>query len=222
MTVTLQSLRDRIARIEGFTPPRVARTCPTGWSAVDAALPGGGLMQGAIHEIHGPDPADGAAMGFAVHLMSRFQAFMPNRHTLWSSCRPDLFAPGIQAAGLDPARLLVAHCKDFVDLLFVLEESCKYNLISSVSADIGEIDFSVSRRLHLAAAEAGITLLLLRPTRFMEAPSAAVTRWHAASQSDGNWSLTLFRCRGGRPAKWLMRGGAPLSANDNLEPGHSG
>ena len=216
MTVTLQNLRDRIARIEGFSPPRVARTCPTGWPAVDAVLPGGGLMQGAVHEIHSPDPADGAAMGFIGRLLTRFQAAMPAQHIVWASCRPDLFGPGLKAAGLDPARLLFVHAQASSALTFSLEESCKYKSVGSIVADIGDIDFSVSRRLQIAAAETGKTLLLLQPARLMDQPSAAVTRWHATSESGGVWSLALFRCRGGRPTQWLLRGAEPLNANDNL------
>ena len=214
MTAILQNLRDRIARIEGFSPPRVARACPTGWPAIDAALPGGGLMQGAIHEIHGPDPADGAATGFLVHLLARFQSAMPERHIVWASYRPELFGPGLKAACLDPNRLVVARCRDYSDLLFAIEESCKYSSISAISADIGQVNFSISRRLHMAAAEAGCTLLLLRPGRFMGEPSAAVTRWQAASNPGGGWSLRLFRCRAGRPGQWLI--GSPPGANDNL------
>ena len=52
----LQRLRAEIARLEGFSPPGKACYCPTGWPAIDAALPGGGLLEGALHEIHAPDP----------------------------------------------------------------------------------------------------------------------------------------------------------------------
>jgi len=211
MTVSLRTLRDDIARIEGFSPPRVARGCPTGWPALDAALPGGGLMRGALHEILSPDLADGAAMGFAIHLMGRFQATMPERVVLWASCRPDLFGPGLKAAGIDPGRFLIAKCQSSDELLFVIEECSKSKSISVVSSDIGEVDFSLSRRLQLAAAGSGATLILLRPARFAKAPSAAVTRWHAEARPGGGWSLGLFRCRGGRPGHWRM----PGNANDN-------
>ena len=79
-------------------------------------------------------------------------------------------------------------------------------ILSAVFSEIGEIDFMVSRRLQLAAAETGTTLVLLRPARFGGEPSAAVTRWRAEARPSG-WSLTLFRCRNGRPGYW------PMSAN---------
>lgn len=199
----LQQLRAEIARLEGFSPPGTARYCPTGWPAIDAALPGGGLLEGALHEIHSPDPADGAAMGFAARLMANFQSRVPGRTVLWASCRTDLFAPGLQAAGVDPARLLVARSQSSYETLYICEEGLKTKALSSIFSEIGEVDFTLSRRLQLAAAEAGVTLILLRPARFGGEPSAAVTRWRAVS-CPGGWALTLFRCRNGRPGHWLM------------------
>ena len=201
MTSILRNLRERIAQIEGFSPPRLARTCPTGWPAVDAALPGGGLLQGGLHEIHSPDPADGAAVGFALRMIGRFQSAMPTRMALWVSCRPDLFPPG---AKINPSRLIMAKCQNSSEVLFALEESFKSKSICVIFGDIGEINFSLSRRLQLAAAETGSTLLLLRPSRFEPVPSAAATRWRAECRPGGGWSLSLFRCRSGQPGHWHM------------------
>ncbi len=201
--MSLQQLRAEIARLEGFSPPGTARYCPTGWPAVDATLPGGGLLEGALHEIHSLDPADGAAMGFAARLIARFQDRASGQAVLWASCRADLFAPGLRATGIDPGRLLIARCRISEEVLYVFEECLKNNALSAIFGDIGELDFALSRRLQMAAAESGTTLVLLRPARFGGEPSAAVTRWRAVSRPRG-WALTLFRCRNGRPGHWLM------------------
>lgn len=203
MTPIFDGLRAQIARLEGFSPPRLARTCPTGWGAVDAALPGGGLLEGALHEILSPDPADGAAIGFAVRLLGGFLAARPGHAALWASCRADVFAPGLKAVGVDPGRVLRAICRSSDEIMFVLEEAIKSHAVKMVIGEIGEIDFSLSRRLQLAAAATGATLILLRPARYGAAPSAAATRWRAES-CPGGWALTLFRCRSGRPGHWLM------------------
>ena len=42
--------------------------------------PAGGLLYGALHEIHSPDPSDGAAMGFAAQLMRRILVDHARRH----------------------------------------------------------------------------------------------------------------------------------------------
>lgn len=201
--MSLQQLRAEIARLEGFSPPATARHCPTGWPSVDAGLPGGGLLEGALHEIHSPDSADGAAMGFAARLIARFQARASGQAVLWTSCRADLFPPGLGAAGVDPSRLILARCRNSSEILYTIEEGLKSNILSCVFGEISEVSFTVSRRVQLAAAETGTTLILLRPARFGGAPSAAVTRWRAESRP-GGWSLTLFRCRTGRPGYWPM------------------
>lgn len=203
MTLMLRDLRARIARIEGFSPERQKKACPTGWNAVDAALPGGGFLEGALHEILSPDPADGAAMGFAARLVARFQARRQGQAILWASCRADLFAPGLRAAGADLMRLVIARCRDADELLLAFEEGLKSKALSAVFGEIGELDFAWSRRLQLAAGETGTTLVLQRPARFGAEPSAAVTRWRA-EVCPGGWTLSLFRCRGGRPGHWRM------------------
>src|SRR5262249_22660992 len=100
-----------------------------------------------------------------------------------------------------PERLLIIRCRNSEELLFAFEESLKSKVLSAVSGEIGELDFALSRRLQLAAAESGTSLILLRPARFGAEPSAAATRWRARA-CPGGWSLALFRCRGGRPGHW--------------------
>ncbi len=63
-----------------------------GVPAIDALLPSNGLLTGALHEIEaGPAPSgrvashDGAALGFAAHLLGRFGTLRPNGTLLW--CR---------------------------------------------------------------------------------------------------------------------------------------
>src|SRR4029077_11599248 len=72
---SLLALRDRIRHIE-----RPARhgALPFDVSALDCALPGGGLALGAVHEIVGAagDEEDGAAAaGFAAGILARLNPF---------------------------------------------------------------------------------------------------------------------------------------------------
>ena len=74
-------LRERVRRLErAHSAQRAGRAAVLlGIPAIDAVLPDGGLLTGALHEIEaGPTPSgrvaphDGAALGFAAHLMGRF------------------------------------------------------------------------------------------------------------------------------------------------------
>ena len=102
----LPELRERIRRIERPTLA-VHGVLPFGVDEIDRVLPGGGLTQGALHEILGVggDEEDGAlAAAFAAGILGRL-AGMGEGTVLWCLSRPDLYGPGLAAHGLDPARL---------------------------------------------------------------------------------------------------------------------
>src|SRR5471032_175264 len=77
------ALREQVRRLErAHSVQRAGRSAvPLGLPEIDALLPEGGLFTGALHEIEaGPTPAgrfaphDGAALGFAAHMLGRFSA----------------------------------------------------------------------------------------------------------------------------------------------------
>lgn len=227
MTATLDQLRARIARIEGHLPDLSSpggqySVVPTGCPQIDSALPwqgltgpaslgpglnpglsGRGLLAGAIHEILSPDPDDGAATGFLLRLA---RAFLQARNGafLWASCRTDLYGPGLQNAGIDLARTVMARGSNAQDILWTIEEGLSNPGLAVVAAETGPVDFSFSRRLQLTAADKGIPLILLCPERRELWPSAAMTRWRVAAAPGGRSEVELLRCRGGRPGKWVI------------------
>jgi protein ImuA len=85
----LADLRRRVARLErGSAGGRAA--LPFGVPSIDAALPGGGLALGALHEIGGG--GRGAVDGAAAALFAAGVAARVRGQTLWCVPRPDLFA----------------------------------------------------------------------------------------------------------------------------------
>ena len=73
-------LKEQVRRLErAHSVQRAGQTAiPLGVPAIDALLPEGGLLTGALHEIEaGPAPSgrvaphDGAALGFAAHALGR-------------------------------------------------------------------------------------------------------------------------------------------------------
>ncbi len=195
-------LREQVARLAGTPLPASARIVPTGLPALDAALPWNGLPQGAVHEISNPDAADGAATSFALLMLSRLLAASPGKAALWATCRDDLFAPGLHGVGVDPGRLVLARCRTATEVLAALEDGLRCPGLVAAAGEIAELDFTISRRLQLAAAASGVTLLLLRPN--LVAASAAFTRWRIESRP-GACSISLVRCRGGQPGQWIIR-----------------
>jgi protein ImuA len=221
----LPELRERIRRIERPTLA-IHGVLPFGIAAIDRALPGGGLAQGALHEILGMsgDEEDGAlAAAFAAGILGRL-ARTGNGTVLWCLPRPDLYGPGLAAHGLDPARLVLVRVPRDGEILWAMEEGLRAPGIAAVVGEVGTLAAVASRRLQLAAERSGVTAFLLRrwrdggqAARERALPNAAVTRWRIAAQPSQplpgepgvgrpRWRVELLRCRGGEPACWEMEG----------------
>lgn len=208
----IEALRARIRAIE-LGHEGAGAVVTLGVAEVDAALPWGGLPRGAVHEIAAgpplqPSPASGrgsnageeaagaAATGFAAALAGRLAA---GRAVLWCLARGDLYAPGLPAFGLDPARLLLVRTPRPEDALWAAEEGLRSGALAAVVCEAAA-DLAAGRRLQLAARAHETACLLLAP-----AP-AATTRWRIAPLAGGSgWRVTLERCRGGpAPRHWNL------------------
>lgn len=221
----LAALRRRIRAIETGAAGEGAETnpaVPLGAAGIDGHLPWGGLPRAMLHEVVADDA--GAGIGFAVMLAARLVAERPGAAVLWCVRRPVLdaghpYSPGLAAAGLDPARLVVARARNDAAALWVMEEGLRAGgaTVAAVLGEVGQVSLTESRRLALAAEAGGGTAILLRPggDRAAAAASAAATRWRLAAWPGGGiarsgapwrqrWQADLFRCRGGVPGEWLM------------------
>ena len=213
-------LREQVRRLErAHSAQRAGQAArPLGLPAIDALLPDGGLLTGALHEIEaGPTPSgrvaahDGAALGFAAFLMSRF-----GRGTiLWCRQPSDAppYAPAL-SAWIDPARLLMVTARREEDLFWAIEEGLRTPGIAAVVGETRAADPTAGRRLSLAAEKSGVPALLLRP---QPAPpqSVCATRWRVASApsldclTHSRWQVELRRNRFGMPSaeetpSWLL------------------
>src|SRR5258708_13394863 len=184
---------------------------PLGLPAIDALLPDGGLLTGALHEIEaGPAPSgrvaahDGAALGFAAFLMSRFRrgtllwCRQPTYQSMGGVFDAPPYAPAL-SAWFDPARLLMVTARREEDLFWAMEEGLRCPGIAAVLGETRAADPTAGRRLSLAAEKSGVPALLLRP---QPAPTqnGCTTRWRIASPSPHS---TPGRTELGNP-RWLL------------------
>ncbi|WP_422365902.1 ImuA family protein [Pelagibius sp.] len=231
----LAALRAQISRIESAGRGLARRpVLPLGLSALDEALPGGGLPLGALHEIEGERAEwdDGVTLGFCLALLARLRRFSSSnspKHVLWISRWGDLYPPALVALGLDPGRFIMVRAKAEPDLLWAMEEGLRCNRLAAVVGEVEGLDRLAGRRLQLAAEAslengAGVTAFALhrrfRPRRRGRDASAALSRWRvaplvsrAASSNDTEdatfigrprWRLDLLRCRGAAPGSWQV------------------
>ncbi len=221
----LAGLRARIRDLEGVDGGG-GEVLTLGVPPVDAALAGGGLPLGCLHEVLGAAD-DGAASGFVALLMARLAA-RAGRSVLWLTQDGDLYAPGLANYGLTPDRLVVARGRKPADLLWALEEAARSDAVAAVVGEVDSADLTASRRLQLAAEAGGVTAFLLR-RRGSEMTSSAVTRWRAAALGSpplsdepgiGHpcWQLDLLRCRGGRPGRWPVSWRGPAEGLALADP----
>ena len=218
----LATLRCSIERIEAQSGASAPQRAPLGHGQADAVLQGG-LAIGAVHEVFcegGRQSA--AATGFLAGLAKRVA---PRRPLVW--VRQDfserevgvLSMSGLAELGLDPRRLVTVRAPDVENALRTTADALACDAVGAVVLEIwGEtrqLDLVASRKLTLAAQDAGVTGLLLRIAA-SPIPSTAETRWIVrASRSPPasswqGWGAPLFdaelvRNRHGLTGRWIMK-----------------
>jgi protein ImuA len=158
---------------------------------VDEYLRLAAIPAGAVHEIAGEacDEEQGAAgAGF---LALALKACAASGWIVWVRKEADLYAPGLAAFGLDLRRLVLVSAQRDPEVCWALEEALRSRSLSAVVGEIGALTLNSTRRLQLAAEQAGIPCFLLRRWRTRELanqqraqPIGAVTRWRIAPQQD--------------------------------------
>lgn len=211
--MALAELRRLLPHLEG----KPAKMLPFGIPDFDAHLPHGGLAGAALHEFLPEDGEMAAAVGFVAAIMSRLP---PGRPLLFISpprgfgdCGR-LHGHGLNALGLDPTRLILVEAGSETLTLWAMEEAVRSGVPAAVAGTVGKApEFKITQRLQLAAKDAGLPLLLLKPASARGA-SAAATRWRIAAaearrdrfgiMTHQRWRLRLERCRNGQPGEWLV------------------
>ena len=172
---------------------------------------GPGLRRGRVHELCGPARRTLAAMTLGVDRGEMDRDGMdPGGAVIW-------IAPGWQAERLmphgllpfaDPGRLIFAHARTEVDLLWSMEEALRSGAAPIVVADLPFVPaLTPLRRLQLAT-EAGSQRgaapvgLILTPER--GGAAGAESRWHLGHEP-GGWHLARLRARMDPPASWRIR-----------------
>ena len=213
--------RDGARRFGGIERDRTSIGIPE----IDQIL-GGGLLQGATHEIMALTPRDlSAASGFALGLVG----LLSPRNTPWVWIRQDAagqelgepYGPGLASYGLNPAKLLLVQVPNAKEALRAAEESLRCQSLNVVLlepwGDPKQLDLTATRRFSLAAEESGVTLITLRSGGHSPLGSAR-TRWDISalpsrSETDFELGLPAFLGRlvlnrqagaGGPGGEWMM------------------
>jgi protein ImuA len=232
---SLAKLRARVAALEAGSRAPVRRL-PFGAPEVDAAL-GGGLALGRWHELAGEGLEAETAAAPAAFAALMAAPLARRGWAVWVLRRDDLWAPGLEGLGFPTDRLIQVCARDEAEALMVMEDALATESVAAVLGEADVPDLTAGRRLQLACEKRGATGFLIRRRPFGGKPareppgSAAATRWRvgpAPSEPPAGefglgpprFSVTLERCRGGRPGAWLFEavGAYSIEASDDTHP----
>lgn len=223
----IADLRKFINSEETKAAPRLPNraTWKTGLEEVDEALPVNNLCRNGVHEIVPCEFGDeAAATGFTLSLLKQYLDLEGRPQTgsiLWCQNAESvheagrLHGSGIARFGIDPGRIMFAETDNTRDCLWVLEEAAKCSDLCAIIGEVKSASFTETRRLTLAAQEAGIPIFLIRDPKFLMGTNAN-TRWRVGAgigqpdlfdaKAPGNptWDVELLKCRGGRPNQWSL------------------
>lgn len=184
---TLRELRSAITRLESTGRP--CGRAPADFAATQVRTAGLFLPAGALAELRPATYPDGpAALGLMVALAAGAARTRPGP-VIWRDPPRaagfewgKIYAPGAQALGLDPERLILLAVRREADALWALEEAARSRSVAAICAVLtgGDASLAGVRRLQLAAESTGVFILTARPADAPALPGAR-TRWTVAS-----------------------------------------
>ncbi len=223
----LATLRAKIAALEAGGRAD-SESMPLGDPRLDGAFLNGGLPLGQWHEFAGEGLEAETAAAPAAFAALLASPLARRGEAVWILRRDDLFAPGLVGLGFPAERLIQVCARDEAEALAVAEDALATVGVSAVFAEVEAVDLTAGRRLQLACEKRGATGFVIRRRPYGGGSpkaltgSAAATRWRIASAPSAppagefglgapRWTAWLDRCRGGRPAAWLVEASAAYS-----------
>ncbi|HEX7349207.1 MAG TPA: translesion DNA synthesis-associated protein ImuA [Rhodanobacteraceae bacterium] len=178
----------RVWRGQPTAPPPSAQ--PTGWPALDAALPTGGWPEAALSEIL--IAADGAG---ELQLVLPTLARLTQRGRRVSVVAPPyrVYAPAWRAAGVDLRWLTIIETAPD-NIAWSLEQCLRSGACAAVLGWPGRADDRTLRRLQVAAATGQTLGFVFRDRAALGNPSPAALRLEVGVQPA---RYIVHKCRGG-------------------------
>ena len=170
---------------------------PSGFAALDAALPGRGWPQGALTELLLEREGIGEirlTLPALAHLQTQ------RRDVVWIAPPHKPYAPALAAAGVDLSRLFIVACRTPQDALWAFEQSLRAPECGAAFAWLATHDERVLRRLQVAARD-GRTWGALWRRPGVRASAAAAPLRLALSRQDGRLAVRVLKRRGAELAQ---------------------
>ena len=202
----------------GSAFPKTNPGIPTGFSELDALLPGGGWPKGALTEILSePSSASlresrgSGALWLTMPALA--QLSLQSRWLTWIAPPHIPYAPALTNMGVDLTKILLVHPKTQTDMLWALEQALRSGTCSVVLSWIDNIDPKSLRRLQLAAETGKTCGLLFCQSRNTPSGSTAALRLKVEPTHRGV-AVEILKRRGGWPTGPLQLSFTDTRLND--------
>ncbi|WP_073466586.1 translesion DNA synthesis-associated protein ImuA [Rhizobacter sp. OV335] len=170
-----------------------SRVLPTGFQALDQALPGGGWPCASITEVLQLQPtvAEWRLLGPAL------KTAMEKGVELVLIGPPKLpHLPGLRLAGIDERRVIWVQAESPAQRLWTTEQLIKANTMAVLMAWLPQVRPEQLRRLQVCAASADSPVFLFRPASAQHQASAAPLRLIAEADVDWQLHVRVLKRRG--------------------------
>lgn len=169
-------------------------TIATGFTDLDAQLPGGGWPRGALTEVLLPQ----SGIGELRLLLPALARVQQEKKWIALIAPPHVpYAPAWQSAGIDLSRLLWVHTRSAADLLWALEQALRAGTCGAVIGwPTSTPRFEQLRRLQLAAETGRSWGILFRPEAEAAQTSPAAVRVRLEAHDNHHLAAHLLKRRG--------------------------
>lgn len=167
-------------------------TFPSGFAALDAALPGGGWPRAGLIEVLIPRHGIGE-LSLCLPLLAARSTRAEGRWCAFITPPYRLFAPAFAAAGVELSRLLVVHARAG---LWALEQALRSSACDLAFCWSEQAQARELRRLALATEQGALPAILFRSEAARRAASPACLRLQLAPLP-GGVRVQLLKSRGG-------------------------
>jgi hypothetical protein len=210
---------------------------PTGFPALDAALPAGGWPFPGLIEILSGHPGSGA-LRLVLPVLARLA--QTRRWLIWVAPPYQPYAPALQAAGIDLSRVMIVDVDDTDtavpvgrvprgatpatgggQVLWAFEQALRFPGCGAGLLWPGVLETLTLRRLQLACEAGGTLGVLFRASEFANQPSPAALRLLLTPQPAADaLDITILKCRGGvraRECRVVLRHGTAHRTEHDLQ-----
>ncbi|WP_207632776.1 ImuA family protein [Foetidibacter luteolus] len=210
----INRVKKDILTLQGFKTLPADNTVRIGIPTIEANFPNAVFPTGCMHEFISQTIEDAAATNaFVAALSGRLMQF--GGACAWISATRTLFPSALKRFGLEPHQIIFIDLQKEKEVLFAMEEALKCNRLTTVIAEVKDVDFKMSRRFQLATEKSRVTGFILRHQPRTANTIACVSRWRISSIASEpqagmpgvgfpRWNVALQKVRNGIPGNWQI------------------